>query len=92
MRYSFFLKTQLHRMAATGMSFSEQQLNAMYQQQMMTQQVYQQWMMALPPSQRVVLQHRMQAYMQEVQIQMTHLIKRSRNDEVSLFSLYEFNI
>ena len=65
-------------MAATGMQFTESQLNAMYSQQMMTQQAYQQWIITLSPTQRVHLQQRMQACMQDVQHQMTQIIQQAR--------------
>ena len=67
-------------MAANGIQFSEPQMNAMYQQQMITQQAYQQWMMALSPSQRLHLQHRMQACMQEVQQHMSKMMQHNRTE------------
>ena len=65
-------------MAATGMQFAENQLNAMYQQQMMTQQTYQQWIMALSPAQRMHLQQRMQVLMRDVQQQMAQIMQQAR--------------
>ena len=65
-------------MAASGIQFTEHQLNAMYQQQMVTQQSYRQWVLTLPPEQQMHLQQRMQASMQQVQHQMAQIIKNAR--------------
>lgn len=70
-------------MAANGMQFTENQLNAMYQQQMMTQQTYQQWIMALSPAQRVHLQQRMTALMREVQHQMAQIMQQQQQQQSS---------
>ena len=70
-------------MAANGMQFTENQLNAMYQQQMMTQQTYQQWIMALSPAQRVHLQQRMTALMREVQHQMAQIMQQQQQSSTS---------
>jgi len=67
-------------MAATGIQFTEAQLNAMYQQQMMTQQAYQQWIMALSPAKRVNLQQWMQTCMQDVQHQMNQIMQQTRTE------------
>lgn len=68
-------QAQLHRMAVSGVQFSEHQLNAMYQQQMLTQQSYRQWVISLPAEQQMHLQQRMQASMQQVQLQMAQLLQ-----------------
>ena len=70
-------------MAATGMQFTENQLNAMYQQQIMTQQTYQQWIMALSPAQRVHLQQRMTALMRDVQHQMAQIMQQQQQQSLS---------
>ena len=64
-------------MAANGIQFTEQQLNAMYRQQLLTQQAYRQWVSALPPDQQIHLQTRMQAYMQQVQHQMAQIMQQN---------------
>jgi len=56
-------------------------LNAMVQQQMLTQQNYRQWVMALSPEQQIHLQQRMQASMQQVQHQMTQIMQHARVEE-----------
>lgn len=69
-------------MAANGIQFTEQQLNAMYRQQMLTQQAYRQWVAALPPEQQMLLQSRMQASMQQVQHQMAQIMTQAVRVEV----------
>lgn len=54
-------------MASTGMQFTEQELNMMYQQQMVAQQAYKQWVATLSIEQQGQLHARMQANMQQVQ-------------------------
>ena len=54
-------------MASTGMQFTEQELNIMYQQQMVAQQAYKQWVATLSLDQQGQLHARMQANMQQVQ-------------------------
>lgn len=73
--FIFLFQAQLHRMAVSGVQFSEHQLNAMYQQQMLTQQTYRQWVISLPAEQQMHLQQRMQASMQQVQLQMAQIIQ-----------------
>ncbi|XP_066928709.1 histone-lysine N-methyltransferase 2C-like [Clytia hemisphaerica] len=82
-------QAQLHRMAATGIQFTESQLNAMYQQQVITQQAYQQWIHALSPRQRMHLQQQMQARMREVQHQMAQIVHQTSRNEVKLFVLFQ---
>ncbi|XP_047136295.1 uncharacterized protein LOC100209023 isoform X1 [Hydra vulgaris] len=74
-------QNQLYRMAANGIQFTEHQLNAMYQQQMLTQQSYSQWIVALSPEQQVLFQQRMQACMQQVQHQMAQILQQSSRKE-----------
>lgn len=76
-------------MAATGIQFTESQLNAMYQQQVITQQAYQQWIHALSPRQRMHLQQQMQARMREVQHQMAQIVHQTSRNEVKLFVLFQ---
>ena len=69
-------------MAANGIQFTEHQLNAMYQQQMLTQQSYRQWVVALSPEQQILFQQRMQASMQQVQHQMAQIMQQCSRKEV----------
>ena len=62
-------------MAVSGVQFSEHQLNTMYQQQMLTEQQYRQWVMTLPAEQQMHLQQGMQARMQQVQVQMAQMLQ-----------------
>lgn len=65
-------------MAANGIQFTEQQLSAMMQQQVLTQQNYQQWVMALSPEQQIMLQQQMQGRLHQVKVQMAQMMQQTR--------------
>ena len=65
-------------MAANGIQFTEQQLSAMMQQQVLTQQNYQQWVMALAPEQQIMLQQQMQGRLHQVKVQMAQMMQHTR--------------
>lgn len=65
-------------MAANGIQFTEQQLSAMMQQQVLTQQNYQQWVMALSPEQQIMLQQQMQGRLHQVKVQMAQMMQHTR--------------
>lgn len=65
-------------MAANGIQFTEQQLNAMVQQQLLTQQNYRQWVMALSPEQQIMLQQQMQGRLHQVKVQMAQMMQHTR--------------
>ena len=64
-------------MASNGMQFTEQELNIMYQQQMVAQQTYKQWVATLSLDQQGQLHARMQANMQQIQQGMTAMLQNS---------------
>ena len=64
-------------MASTGMQFTEQELNIMYQQQMVAQQAYKQWVATLSFDQQGQLHARMQANMQQVQQGMAAIMQNA---------------
>ena len=64
-------------MASTGMQFTEQELNIMYQQQMVAQQAYKQWVATLSLDQQGQLHARMQANMQQVQQGMAAIMQNA---------------
>ena len=59
------------------MQFTEQELNIMYQQQMVAQQTYKQWVATLSLDQQGQLHARMQANMQQVQQGMTAMMQNA---------------
>ena len=65
-------------MAANGIQFTEQQLSAMMQQQVLTQRNYQQWVMALSPEQQIMLQQQMQGRLHQVKVQMAQMMQHTR--------------
>ncbi len=80
-------------MASAGMQFTEQELNAMYQQQMVAQQAYNHWIATLSLDQQGQLHARMQANMQQVQQAMSALVQNATKNasEVNYFFLYIFS-
>jgi len=70
-------QAQLQTMASNGMQFTEQELNIMYQQQMVAQQTYKQWVATLSLDQQGQLHARMQANMQQVQQGMTAMMQNA---------------
>ena len=71
------------------MQFTEQELNAMYQQQMVAQQAYNHWIATLSLDQQGQLHARMQANMQQVQQAMSALVQNATKNasEVNYFFL-----
>ena len=78
-------------MASTGIQFTEQELNVMYQQQMVAQQGYKQWIATLSLDQQGQLHARMQANMQQVQQGMSAVMQNALKNATEASS-YPFNI
>lgn len=78
-------------MASTGIQFTEQELNMMYQQQMVAQQAYKQWIATLSLDQQGQLHARMQANMQQVQQGMSAMMQSALKNATEVSSC-PFNI
>lgn len=79
-------------MASTGMQFTEQELNIMYQQQMVAQQAYKQWVATLSLEQQSQLHNRMQANMQQVQQGMASMMQNILKGSAEVIVLVFGNI
>ena len=72
------------------MQFSEQELNVMYQQQMVAQQAYKQWVGTLSLDQQGQLHARMQANMQQVQQGMAAIMQNTLKNVSEVLSLLDY--